>query len=497
MAQAISERLLERALGPIDLSYAYQKIDAVSRQLAAEDRLRKQEAAKQYYTDLASMNKEQVGVRAADVPEVSAMYKQWASNEKKLSQNPNLINRNPEEYGRIKADSDALYSKLLTTIRASKDFGKREIEEFRIIRNPEKRDLFRDNAAEEYKVKVLSSPLSRIVQTGDDDLAKYYETRIDGSGFLNKLDASVRTNALGFNQKLDAAYKPVVGEKKYNIYEKMPMIEAIYTMSRNGIDGEFGKKANTFATQQLADLKESGEYDNVLTKFNNFWKPENKEGASKYYESIPDLPPMFKAGASPKQQYIDFVTASQFLSKLPTAAKEQYDMTPAQKLAYKKLGFQPKEGEGPVDDSGYINAYDKIKTYASDPSRKNGVSVDRYDADTQRVILEKARAATGLSWLSNRDVYLKVDENTGDVVLLSLTNVPKPDGTPLYAKNQRLGVLPPVGTNVSASKELGIKGKREAARQTPTGGTTQTRPVPTTKKPKYVGIDANGNPIYK
>jgi len=74
MAQAISERLLQRALGPIDLSYAYQKIDAVSRQLAAEDRAVKKEAAKQYYTDLASMNKEQVGVRAADVPEVSEMY---------------------------------------------------------------------------------------------------------------------------------------------------------------------------------------------------------------------------------------------------------------------------------------------------------------------------------------------------------------------------------------------------------------------------------------
>ncbi len=488
MAQAISERLLERALGPIDLSYAYQKMDAVSRQLAAEDRAVKKEAAKQYYTDLASMNKEQVGVRAADVPEVSEMYKQWASNEKKLSQSPNLITKRPEEYGRLKADSDALYSKLLTTIRASKDFGKREIEEFRIIRNPEKRDLFRENAAEDYKVKVLSSPLSRITQTGDDDLARYYETRIDGSGFLNKLDASVRTNALGFNQKLDAAYKPVVGEKKYNIYEKMPMIEAIYTMSRNGIDGEFGKKANTFANQQLADLKESGEYDNVLTKFNNFWKPENKEGASKYYESIPDLPPMFRAGASPKQQYIDFVTASQFLSKLPTAAKEQYDMTPAQKLAYRKLGFQPREGEGPSEDTGYINAYDKIKTFASDPSRKNGVSVDRYDADTQRVILEKARAATGLSWLSNRDVYLKVDENTGDVVLLSLANVPKPDGTPLYAKNQRLGVLPPVGTNVAASKELGVKGKREAARQTPTERTTQVRPPAPKKVTKIPGF---------
>ena len=478
MAQAISERLLERALGPVDLSYAYQKMDAVSRQLAAEDRARKQEAAKQYYTDLASMNKEQVGVRAADVPEVSAMYKQWASNEKKLSQNPNLINRNPEEYGRIKADSDALYSKLLTTIRASKDFGKREIEDFRVIRNPEKKDLFKKTAAEEYKTNVLSSPISRIMQTGDDDLVKYYNTRIDGSGFLNKLDLNVRTNALGFNQKLDSAYKPVVGEKKYNIYDKFPMIESIYTMTTNGINGEFGENANTFAIQQLADLKESGQYDNVLTKFNNFWKPDNKEGASKYYESVPDLPPMFKAGSSPKQQYVDFVTASQFLSKLPTAAKEQYDMTPAQKLAYRKLGFQPREGEGPAEDTGYINAYDKIKTFASDPSRKFGVSVAKYDLGEQEIILEKVRKATGVNWLANRDVYITIDENNGDVVVRSSRNIPRDDGTTLFAENQRLGVLPPVATNVAASKELGIKGKREAVRQTPTGGTGQQKPTP-------------------
>ena len=478
MAQAISERLLQQALGPVDLSYAYQKMDAVSRQLAAEDRARKQEAAKQYYTDLASMNKEQVGVRAADVPEVSEMYKQWASNEKKLSQTPNLITKNPEEYGRLKADSDALYSKLLTTIRSSKDFGKREMEDFRVIRNPEKKDLFKKTAAEEYKTKVLSSPISKIMQTGDDDLVNYYNPRIDGSGFLNKLDLNVRTNALGFNQKLDSAYKPVVGEKKYNIYEKFPMIESIYTMTTNGINGEFGEDANTFANQQLADLKESGQYDDVLTKFNNFWKPENKEGASKYYESIPDLPPMFKAGASPKQQYIDFVVASQFLSKLPTAAKEQYDMTPAQKLAYRKLGFQPREGGVPAEDFGYINAYDKIKAFASDPSRKFGVSVAKYDLGEQEIILEKVRKATGVNWLANRDVYITIDENNGDVVVRSSRNIPRDDGTTLFAENQRLGVLPPVATNVAASKELGIKGKREAVRQTPTGGMVQQKPTP-------------------
>jgi hypothetical protein len=491
MAQAISERLLERALGPIDLSYAYQKIDAVSRQLAAEDRARKQEAAKQYYTDLATMNKEQAGVRAADVPDVANMYKQWAANEKKLSQSPNLINRNPEEYGRIKSESDALYSKLRTTIKASKDFGKREIEEFRIIRNPEKMDLFKEGAAEEYKTKVLSSPLSRIMETGDDDLAKYYETRIDGSGFLNKIDASVRTNALGINQKFDKEYKSIVGEKKYNIYDKMPMIESIYTMTRNGIDGEFGKKANTFANQQLTDLRQSGEYDAVLTKFNNFWNPANKDGASKYYENIPDLPPMFRQGASAKQQYIDFVTASQFLAKLPTSAKEDYEMTPTQKLAYKKLGFRPKDEVAAADDSGYINAYDKIKAYASDPSRKNGVSVDRFDVDTQSVILEKARKSTGLPWLSNRDVYLKFDENTGEIELLSLTDVLKPADekgkrAPLYVRNQRIGSLPRAGTNIAASKELGIEGKRLAEARSKVPATPSSSKT-TAKKLKIKG----------
>lgn len=488
MAQAISERLLQRALGPIDLSYAYQKIDAVSRQLAAEDKLRKQEAAKQYYTDLASMNKEQVGVRAADMPEISSMYKQWAANEKKISQSPNLITKNPEEYGRLKAESDALYSKLRTNIQASKDFGKREVEEFRIIRNPEKMDLFKDGAAEEYRTRVLSSPLSRIMETGDDDLAKYYETRIDGSGFLNKIDASVRANALGVNQKFDKEYKSLVGEKKYNIYDKMPMIESIYTMTRNGVDGEFGKKANTFANQQLTDLRQSGEYDAVVTKFNNFWNPANKDGAAKYYENIPDLPPMFKQGASAKQQYIDFVTASQFLAKLPTSAKEDYEMTPTQKLAYKKLGFRPKEEEGgPTEDTGYINAYDKIKTFASDPVRENGVSVDKFDTDTQEVILKKVRGNTGIEWLSNRDVYVKVDKGTGEVILLSLSNIPKPDGSPLYVRNQRMGVLPRAGTNMAASKPLGIKGVRAAEAKSRQAAPSQTKPT-TTQKPKIKGF---------
>jgi len=95
MAQAISERLLQRALGPVDLSYAYQKIDAVSRQLAAEDRLRKQEAAKQYYTEMASMNKDKAGIRAIDTPEISKQYSEWSNIGKKLSNNPTLITKNP------------------------------------------------------------------------------------------------------------------------------------------------------------------------------------------------------------------------------------------------------------------------------------------------------------------------------------------------------------------------------------------------------------------
>ncbi|MGL4790099.1 MAG: hypothetical protein ACRCW1_01715 [Anaerotignaceae bacterium] len=472
------------------MSYAYQKIDAVSRQLAAEDKLRKQEAAKQYYTDLASMNKEQIGVRAADMPEISSMYKQWAANEKKISQSPNLITKNPEEYGRLKAESDALYSKLRTNIQASKDFGKREVEEFRIIRNPEKMDLFKDGAAEEYKARVLSSPLSRIMETGDDDLAKYYETRIDGSGFLNKIDASVRTNGLGINQKLDKEYKSLVGEKKYNIYDKMPMIESIYTMTRNGIDGEFGKKANTFANQQLTDLRQSGEYDAVVTKFNNFWNPANKDGAVKYYDSVPDLPPMFKPGASAKQQYIDFVTASQFLAKLPTSAKEDYEMTPTQKLAYKKLGFRPKDAEAPADDSGYINAYDEIANYlAADPVRKIGSSVDRFNTGTQKVILEKARIATGINWLSNRDVYVKADDKTGELVMLSLSTIPKPDGTPLYVKDQRIGTLPRMGTNMAASKPLGIQGVRTAeAKSRKPSAPPPAKAVTPTNKPKIKGF---------
>lgn len=487
MAQAISERLLQRALGPVDLSYAYQKIDAVSRQLAAEDRARKQEAAKQYYTDLASMNKDQIGVRAADMPEISAMYKQWAANEKKLSKSPNLITKNPDEYGRIKAESDALYSKLRTGIQASKDFGKREIEEFRIIRNPEKMDLFKEGAAEEYKTKVLSSPLSRIMETGDDDLAKYYETRIDGSGFLNKIDASVRANALGVNKKLDKEYKSLVGEKKFNIYDKMPMIESIYTMTRNGVDGEFGKKANTFANQQLTDLRQSGEYDAVVTKFNNFWNPANKDGAAKYYENIPDLPPMFKQGASAKQQYIDFVTASQFLAKLPTSAKEDYEMTPTQKLAYRKLGFRPKEEEQAPTDSGYINAYESIKTFASDPARKFGTSVAKFDVEEQRLILEKARAVTGVNSLSGRDLYIKVDENTGDPVIYSSVNIlgagdASASNPPLYVSGQKIGALPRVGTNVTASKPLGIKGVRAAEAKSRRAAPSQTKTTTVSKK---------------
>ena len=80
-----------------------------------------------YYTDMATMNKDKVGVRAIDTPEISKLYSEWSNIGKKISSNPRLITKNPEEYGRLKSEQDALESKLLTNIRASKELGKQEV----------------------------------------------------------------------------------------------------------------------------------------------------------------------------------------------------------------------------------------------------------------------------------------------------------------------------------------------------------------------------------
>ena len=316
MAQAISERLLQRALGPIDLSYAYQKIDAVSRQLAAEDKLRKQEAAKQYYTEMATMNKDRVGIRAIDTPEISKQYSEWSNLGKKLSSNPRLITKNPEEYGRIKAEQDALESKLLTNIRASKELGKQEVKDLEDMLNPKNIDYYEPGAASIYRRDVINQPISAIIASGANDKARYFAKAINGDEFYKASQQAIPSEGVQKGYKItDPTYKDAYGRTRQIEYGDMPIDAKIKNVLTDRLYLLKGR-AGTFANQELDKAIASKDFDNVVAQYNNFYDPANKDGYTKY--GIPGTPALKFDNTVPKTElFVNYLTAREFVNRLP------------------------------------------------------------------------------------------------------------------------------------------------------------------------------------
>jgi hypothetical protein len=316
MAQAISERLLQRALGPVDLSYAYQKIDAVSRQLAAEDRLRKQEAAKQYYTEMATMNKDKVGIRAIDTPEISKQYSEWSNLGKKLSSNPRLITKNPEEYGRIKAEQDALESKLLTNIRASKELGKQEVKDLEDMLNPKNIDYYEPGAASVYRRDVINQPISAIIASGANDKARYFAKAINGDEFYKASQQAIPSEGVQKGYKItDPTYKDAYGRTRQIEYGDMPIDAKIKNVLTDRLYLLKGR-AGTFANQELDKAIASKDFDNVVAQYNNFYDPANKDGYTKY--GIPGTPVLKFDNTVPKTElFVNYLTAREFVNRLP------------------------------------------------------------------------------------------------------------------------------------------------------------------------------------
>ena len=452
MPLGISESVIRRAYGPIDLSYAYNKIDALQRQLAAEDRLRRQEAKKQYYTDLAAMNKEKVGVRATDIPEVSNLYKDWSATERMLASNPNLINRNPELYGQLKNKSDETYSRLMTTIRGSKELGKQEVIDFREMANPQKMDFYRENAAADYKQNVINKPWSEVIQSGLNDITKYYEPRIDGSKFYGDLGQRIETQATGKHEKLDPTFKGAPGELRYIEFNKMPMLGETAVIVADNLNAKLGKKADRFALQELNDAIKSGDYEDVKRRYNDFMTA----GYLKYFDKDQPVIPLFDIkGVSPKQDFINYSTAKEFLSKLPAEGiigKGRFGSEGAA-IRY-RAGFKTtgKEAAAPVEI--YSSIVDKLPTQVG--GKPYIKSMEKFDSDEQDVMMNIVRRNSGMRDLNNRDVYLQQDD-AGNVTVKAMNDIKDNAGYTVYRKGQSITKMQQDGIDKEATKLFGKK----------------------------------------
>lgn len=468
MPLGISESALRRAYGPIDLTYAYNKIDSLQRQLAAEDRVRKQEAAKQYYTDLASMEKEKVGVRSIDIPEVSNLYKEWSATEKQLASNPNLINRNPELYGELKNKSNKIYSTLVTTIRGSKELGKQEVADFKEMANPQKMDFYRENAAADYKQSVMNKPWSEVLNSNSADITKYYEQKIDGSKFYGDLGQRIESQATGDHKIIDATFKGAPGEFRYTEFKKMPMLGEIPVVIAENLSAKLGKKADKFATQELFEARKTGDYDAVKQQWNKFLE----SGYQKYFDKEQPVIALFdKKGISDKQDYVNYLTAKEYLSKLPEGSlgKAQFESESSAAKYRESIRKTGKEGE---KEAPFRDLYSEIDTSASVADNKGGYigrTISVLPAGQQDILINTARELTGMNWVSGQDIQINKDKNTGVISIRARKPITYKDESgkqvQLYATGQKIGDIEKQDINTKANTPYGKEAKIEAISQ--------------------------------
>lgn len=311
MALGISERMIQRAFGAQDLSPIYNTISAANQRIAAEERARRIEAEKRYYTELADINKQKVGIREADIPEVTSAYNEWSSIEKQLSSNPSLITKNPEKYGELKSKSNNLYSKMLTTIQGSKEFANFEKETYRKIVDPNNIDDWDEAAASLFKTDVISKPLSAIRANNLDDVARYRRKDVDGSKFYNSLPSAMSSVAKYEPEVPDETYTPKAGISKVFKYKNLlPSLD----VARNAVELELNanipqRQVPTFAKQELDKAIGSGDYQATIQQFNKVYSENQKK------LGLPEVPAdIFDEKLPPRARFINYVAAKQFVS---------------------------------------------------------------------------------------------------------------------------------------------------------------------------------------
>jgi hypothetical protein len=166
MPLGISESLIQRAYAPVDLSGFYKGIDEASKLAAAEQKAERVAAQKDYYNSQAIINKDMGGVKSQDLPEINGHYNKWKSLQKKLMNTS--FEKNPEEYARLNAESNAEYGLTLSKSELSKQ-KKKEHETVltHMMQNPTK---YKKDAVRRFQ-GIMLMPTSEAIKLNDNGVS--------------------------------------------------------------------------------------------------------------------------------------------------------------------------------------------------------------------------------------------------------------------------------------------------------------------------------------
>lgn len=321
MPFGISESAIKGAYGPMDLGGFYKGLDAASKKYDAESKFQKQALQKEYYTNVATLNKDITGTRPEDTANINNHYSKFKNAQQKLIANPRLIETNPEEYGRLTAESNEAFGSAMQLANASKAKAKqhKEVLDY-MMKNPKK---FKSDAIAQYSA-LTKKPTIELDENNLDDVSKF---TYDGPDYA---DVNKKLNEFAKSSKTDVNIKkgedPAFGATFYDTAE-----------ITNPLD--YGKKISNYIMLQpdsakFADSlmeKFSPQVDNIASKWDslddNFFEQfkttdgkdmfplhQTKNGQSRK----PDL--TFDSGNSANDA-ISFLTAQNVLSDIPKIKK--------------------------------------------------------------------------------------------------------------------------------------------------------------------------------
>jgi hypothetical protein len=435
MPLGISERKIERAYGPLDLSGVYKPILATAQKIYADEEKKVTEAQKQLATTSAEINKLRAGVREADLGEITRMYNRWAEIERQLANNPNLIRRNPDTYGQLKNESNTLYGNMIGVINESKQQSKYELDAIKTMSNPNNTNKFRDNALVDYQSRVLRTPVTKLRGSMDNDLTSYFNPMIDGSKFYNALPQRIESTLR--NIDLPGTDKDQYGQISMLKLEKMPEQGVIYQTVFDTLKGNTGGKTELFAEQQL-DLMKPEEKRTIIERYNAFYqKDANGKGEFSKYQLPEQKIIDFSAPKINKtQEFVELMTAKEFLNRLPVVQKGKPEFpSKAAELKFKesiKKVAGDKEEKEQVTVDLYTPAVEIISKTTSKPQNigKN-VMLNQFSAEVQDAALNKAKELYKDTFTNNYDdlslnyspakkaitIHTRVDIKDGDKII--------------------------------------------------------------------------------
>lgn len=477
MPLGISERKIERAYGPMDLSGVYKPILATAQKMFADEERRVLESQKQLATTSAELNKLRAGVREADLPDITKMYNQWAAIERQLANNPNLIRKNPDLYGELKNQSNTLYGNMLGTINESKQQSKFEVDAIKTMSNPNNINKFRQNALTDYQSKVLRTPISVLKTSRDNDLTSYFNPIIDGSKFYNALAQRVESTLR--NIELPGTEKDKFGQVSMIKLEKMPqqgvLIETIYDTLKGNSEG----KTELFAEQQL-DMMKPEEKKAIIDRYNKFYqKDANGKGEFSRYQLPEQKIIDFSAPKINKtQEFVELMTAKEFISRLPVIQQGKPEFrSKAEELKFResirKVAGEKGEKETVTVDL-FTPAVDIISKTTSKPQNigKN-VMLNEFSAELQDAALNKAKEIYDDAFINYDDLALNYNPAKKAITIHTRIDIKDGDDKVIKKKGDVIGELSQTQLTILGDKPLGVESVRKGVSKA-----QQTKAVP-------------------